>query len=428
MNVKKLILCIPTYNTPYRIKDILARHVNTLKKLGIDIYVYDSSDNADTEEVVNEYKAVYEGLIYAKVDSTVHSNRKVYNLYKQLSCDERYDYIWVSSDHFGWTETLFANIQNKLSEDYDAIIVNKRDIEKIGDKIYTDYNELFLECAWHMTMYGATILKRGTMLKDVEWERLEKQYLIPERLNHSHVALYFEQLCRLPQFRVFHMSFMINDLVTVGGRIGATWVKQVFDIWCDYWENMICALPSCYKHKEEVVRSHGLCAGVFVYKSLLYLRIDGILNTQVYFKYRGHWKKYTDVKEYKIFLLSIIPSRILKLYELRKIKCQKKKRTKELIEFCKKYKKLYIYGCGSIAKRYAHNMEELQIEYDGHVVSEKKVSDEKFNNRPIIEMNEEVMNDDNVGIIIALNSGNFNEVMWDKGLIRIKERVFSEYL
>ena len=47
--------CIPTYNHPDTIRDVLEKSAALYKEYGIDIYIYDSSEERDTEDIVNEF-------------------------------------------------------------------------------------------------------------------------------------------------------------------------------------------------------------------------------------------------------------------------------------------------------------------------------------------------------------------------------------
>ena len=59
--------CIPTYNHPDTIRDVLEKSAALYKEYGIDIYIYDSSEERDTEDIVNEFiQCGYDNIFYIK--------------------------------------------------------------------------------------------------------------------------------------------------------------------------------------------------------------------------------------------------------------------------------------------------------------------------------------------------------------------------
>ena len=53
--MKKLAICVPTYKHVDVVKEILLYSNGYLKKHGVDIYYYDSSENDDLHRIIEQY-------------------------------------------------------------------------------------------------------------------------------------------------------------------------------------------------------------------------------------------------------------------------------------------------------------------------------------------------------------------------------------
>lgn len=70
--------CIPTYNHPDTIRDVLEKSAALYKEYGIDIYIYDSSEERDTEDIVNEFiQCGYDNIFYIKMECSMREKLKV---------------------------------------------------------------------------------------------------------------------------------------------------------------------------------------------------------------------------------------------------------------------------------------------------------------------------------------------------------------
>ena len=95
----KLCICMPTCNRSACIDRTLSKELEILKRTGIDIWIYDSSNNDDTERLVSDYQhRGYQNLFYRRVNHEIHPNRKAYGIFKEAE-QTGYDYIWLIHDH-----------------------------------------------------------------------------------------------------------------------------------------------------------------------------------------------------------------------------------------------------------------------------------------------------------------------------------------
>ena len=397
-------------------------------KHGMDIYIYDSSEGKATEDVVRDFMRENRSLYYVRVDSTVHSNMKVYGIFKEFGRNGKYDYLWVCSDSIRWKDNALTEIVSYMEQGYDLIIPNYRDVEKIGVREYKDYNKLFEDCAWHMTLYGAVILKTSVMLQDVEWNALEKEYCVPDSINHSHVAFYFEKLLRVPQWKAIHFNVSLTDFIASSLKEQSGWYKNTFYVWCYCWPCMIRKLPKEYRNKKAVIKKGGVNSQILVYSNFINLRLAGILTEDIYRQYKKEWHRLTNMPGVVVWLMVKLPPHIVKLMNMSElVRLWKIKRVKREIKiFCRRFSEIYIYGAGQKAQRYTSYLDEMGIRFNGYLTTSLEGKADKLNGHEIFQYNKELLQKGKTGILLALNPTNTYEV-WNGVLSEMdRKSVFSE--
>lgn len=421
----KLAICIPTYNRPDILQDVIMKSFALYQKYGIDVYIFDSSEDAETEKVVEKYKDIYSNLSYIRIDPSVHSNMKVYIIYQHFQQNALYEYIWICSDTIRWSERVVKDVCQNLDKEYDLIIVNPRDVENLGTRIYNDKNDFFLDCAWHMTHYGASVVKLGTLLKNVDWEYMIARYAIPERINHSHVALYFEQLSMLDSFKALHVSVKRKDCLFSVLKDKSGWYPHTFFVWCKCWSSMIEALPDCYHNKDKVMKKHGTNSRILGLDSLVELRDANIYSLKVYKQYKLEIEKTSDVNPVLLFLIALMPRHFFTF--LSKKAKYKRKIKKELSKFCAGFKSIYIYGCGRKGVHFAEYLEKMGVSYQGFLVSALPEDEKRiFREHSVQKYSAAFLEDKNAAILLALNKENTAEVLISYPELANSKQVFVD--
>ena len=424
------IICIPTYNRPEVIEELLIRYQKTYDRLGYDIAIYDSSDNNATENIVRNYQYKY-NLSYFRIDTDVHSNAKVYYIYKWFEEQDNYEYIWLQSDSIRWINDALEKITNIVDlGNYDLIIPNYRDVEGIGDREYNDINGFFEDCAWHMTLYGATIVKK-TVIKNTNWKTLERKYMRADRINFSHVGLYFEQISRMPLFQAFHISLPKYSLISSLHKKEPGWRKETFFIHFKVFPNVINDLPEIYHNKEAVIKKEAINSGELTIEGIKKLRSISVLDFKSFVTYNIDFRKYSNVGIPSIFLWSVLPKWLAK----RRLSQNKAnmRLSKDLRSFCSKYKNIYIYGCGAKADRYATMLEDMNIQYNCFLISKGQedkmnLSASLFHGKTVTEITDEHINAPDNGIVLALNPINTKQVLDSLKNKNIESGLYSEVL
>lgn len=411
MERKELAICIPTYNRASIMEETLIRSLEKYAQRDWDLYIYDSSTNNDTKVVVEKYMEKFPRLIYKRIDSYVHSNLKVYTILENFGYSKEYEYVWVCTDYITWSERILDIIKDNFKSKYDLLIVNNRDIEKIGTTEFFDYNTFFLSCAWHMTFYGATIYNAKTMLWDVPWTYLKEKYCIPERINFSHVAYCFEKICTLPQFSAKHFSLQPKDKQSSPmKRFEKRWKSDTFYIFCDCWISTIKALPECYHNKDSVIRKHGINSQLFSGENLIRLREEGLYTHDIYKKYKKEWKILTNVPKWRLKTIALFPYRWAWVLQFKDF-YNTKKTEYRIVKFVSSYSQIYVYGCGLRAATYLQYLKKNNIDFKGFLVTSIREEKRTFMGKKVQTFNQDILSDPEIGLILALGKTNAQEVM-----------------
>lgn len=423
MGEVKLAVCVPTYKRPEVIQEFMENMAFQYIQYGFNIFIYDSSEDSLTEQIVKKGMLQYKDLHYVRIAPSVHSNMKVYDIFREFGKLQEYNYLWICSDYIRWTRRVLDSVNACINQGYDIIIPNYQDVEKIGNKEYTDKNTLFLDCAWHMTLFGAAVLKVSTMLTGVNWDALIEKYMVSDCINHSHVAFYFEKISTMKDWKAIHLSFLKSDMIVSSFRKYSGWHKDVFYVWCHCWPTVINKLPECYNNKQEVIKKIGVNAGILSYQNLRKLRGQNIFNREIYLCYKNEWRNLTNVPKFIIWEISMIPLEIINRNEAKKEVLLKTK----IKKFCRKFDVIYIFGAGRKAGRYTGYLNEMNLSFKAYLVSKEMDNVKMKEGHKVIQFNKELLNDGKVGILLALNEENTKEAM-ENILCDINHRmIFSEF-
>lgn len=421
--MKQLAICIPTYNQPEMIREMFIRCLDFYNEFGIDLYIFDSSPDMETETVIGQYKEKYKNIFYKHLSSDIHSNMKVLKAYQEIIGMGEYAYLWLCPDYIQLTREGAICVLDHCSEGFDICVLNYRDVEHLGEKIYTDINTFFLDCAWHMSSYMATII-RISSFANIEWDKFYEKYTTPKRVNHSHVAFYFEQLAKLSQVKAVHIPLSSAHIRISTYRKESFWKKDVFPIWCEYWPDMIDALPDRYQYKKEVVKKLGVNTGILGWENFKALRKEKIYTKEVYQRYKKEWKSLTNVPGGLLWMLAVLPAGTVSLLKRPSLKQMALK--SRLRRFCSGNRSIVIYGCGFIAEKTSILLDELHMNYQGYVVSDCSNEKRSFHGRPVIEYGELLKKGLDVGVIMALNKENALQVIKEKQQLQ-SYKVFYMY-
>lgn len=428
--MKKIAICMVTYNRAVIVDDIIKHWLPMIAADVGDIYVYDSSTNNETESLTNELRNLYSNLHYIRIRSDIHSNEKVYQIYKSEYICKNYKYVWMIPDYYVLSNCVIKEILDDLNKEYDMYMVDIHDVEGVGSRTCEDKNEIFFRYAWALTHYGTMIVNSSSVLNVADWEYFEKKYLVPEHKNFSHVALYFEMMIRIDDFRFYHKSISVIDVYSSKYLGTSRYLNEYFEIWAEYWPSTVYDLPDFYVNKREAIKRLSTYSGNMGSKNLIQLRKASVLTCKKFWKYVMKWNQVSSASRGMFFLCTYAPVKWIEkiavyngfkgaFYEL----CNEIK----LKHFCKKYKIIYLYGAGICAERYVKFLKKNKIDFHGFLVTYQDKTESELLGHPVRVFSSVDISKD-VGIIVAVSEKYRKEILSILYKTEAKNNLFVENL
>lgn len=410
---KKIGICIVTYNRAIVLKDVCLTITEMKNRDFFDVYIYDSSSNEETKIEMAGIIGQEENFFYIKLPDTTHSSKKLYDIYQDKFIQDSYEYLWITPDYFCLKENVLKKILLLLDNKWDMIMLDFYDRKERGNKSYSRPNEIFNEYAWSLTQYGIILLNCETILKNLDWNEMERKYLVEQYQNFSHVIMYFLVMLKIPDLKFFHLSISPNEVYTSPHKKGSSYFSEYLHIWGHCWYESIHALPKEYTNKDKVIKDACINTDNLGFKNLIQLRVNGVLTKEEFHKYKNIWPIISTVDPIKVWCILYAPITVIKmiaeygslknwfLYSIFMIRLKK---------FCNKYEKIFMYGAGVQAQKYADILEKNKIHFEGFVVTDSKKNMSTLKNHQVFEVSQlEVRGIE--GIILALNKKNRKEVI-----------------
>lgn len=438
-----IAFCIPTYNRSIIIQEFCDELLDTYFEYGIDVYIYDSSEDDETQKIIAEYMGKYENLYYIRINSRIDGMKKAYMIFQKYGLNKEYKYLWMCGDSLRYDErSLNAVITTTQKGNYDLIIVDALDPEPDdADHVINDKNVLFSECGPIMTLFGAVIIRMDTFDTNVDWNEMEKKYMQDDSIYYSHVGFYFEQLNKMKTFTAIHCFMDKNGFRISKYKSSFIIWKRTFYFYCETWYNTVMKLPDEYKDKKKVIKLMGEKYNFNDYYISEY-KIHEVLNVKSFFRYYDRWETLTDYPRYMVFMLAILPTSVALKMLLKPSKTEmqeKRSNIQKLYSFVSKRKHIYLYGAGQYGLLYENEMKKLGIHIDGFTVTKKMGKNMVNSQLPIISIDE--INDfTDVGFIIATGKSYREEItrllsektdlqnVFSKQIVLEKEWMLSHYL
>jgi len=299
---RKVAYCIPTYNHPAIIKGVLQRCASLYQEMGIDVYLYDSSTNEETKEVVDAFleKGIH-NLYYVRISPEIWIDEKLLMIFSGYGLLHKYKYIWPVKDRNFADKPLLEAVLEEAEKDYEAIFLEVMDTgicetEKPGRVVYSEAAEFYKDWAWLATSMDVTLFRTDTLLSRIDWEEFQARYFWNGENQFDHFTVLFHGLAQKEKSSVC-MLYGKNIYFYTMKSGGSMWIKDIFNIWGNLWLKVNHAFPSCYdKYKERVIHQGASLSWIFGSQDqLVNLKQQGILTEQAYEEIKERWEKLSDV-------------------------------------------------------------------------------------------------------------------------------------
>jgi hypothetical protein len=301
---KILTISIPTYNRSEILRDNLLKILDVCQIHGIDINIYDESNNNDTQKIIDQLTINYDILHYYKNPKKLGYGKNFIN----ALTSPKTDYVWLLGDsqciNYNFLDSILTILRQKK---FGIIAVNSDGIElSQKSKSYHDRNEVLEKFGSYMTLAGATIYSKKciSMIYDYDFSNT---------INFPQILVSFKYLATECSF------YWINNKVLSPHKmkISSYWNKDIFKVFLIDWTNTIMSLSQSYDQNicKKIIIEHS--NQLFDFITFLNLRRRGMYNYRDYKRYSGDLKMHSKVNKYFLIMITFIPIIVLnKLYKI----------------------------------------------------------------------------------------------------------------
>lgn len=306
-----LAVIIPTCNRATVVDHLLFQSAYQLRKYGVDIIIYDSSNDDKTENCVRNFQL--EGcwnVHYHRYDGEFDGfslDHKVISAYKDYA--DRYKYLWVCRDGLIITPDLcMENIIKYVQNGADCIIVDAkfRNDNKSSEVVYRGKQD----CADLLRQEGARTTVLGTFIFSGE---LIKKIVSAIPLDEKTYGLW---LPAAPLHYFAKQPFLVvryvGDLFfyNTAGTANSFWNAsgKAMEQWAYRWYTIVMNLPECYNAaKNDVLKINMFDFHPFYLTSLMRMRSNGGLSFSIVRKYEKYLPFVSDTSMWKYYAVSFMP-------------------------------------------------------------------------------------------------------------------------
>ena len=294
--------CILTKDHPEVMKEISLNFYAPLTAKGFDIYIYDSSEDNRTEQLIKAWnQAGYKNIYYVDSRFTKTGDEKLVAIYMGYGLQKEYDYIWNAKDRTMFSSNFLEKVVNDMQESPDIILAGREDDSyfyskpKFEDE-YTDPVKFFKDFGATTTSWDAVIINRNTMLKDIDWDAYEKTYKVGYSNPFNQTTVIFARLAELDKAKVLIERPEEYDRLC-STLSGSSWAASTVDLWGVRWVSAINRLPSIYDdYKKHVIKVETMHKNVFgSHEQLMGLASKNYLNKDNFSSIRDYFFELSDV-------------------------------------------------------------------------------------------------------------------------------------
>ena len=306
-----MVVVIPTANRPMSIDALLFSAAKDLLRYGIDIVIYDSSEDEKTHAVTANFQLDgYDNIYYKRYTGPYDGfsiDEKVMSAFREHL---HYDYIWACRDGLIPTPSEFYHdLVTAIEDGADYIVVDSlyRNNYRYCYKEYTDCLEFFRDNSARIVFLGSLIFKNSAVRKLLQNRTANKGndyfWLTSALLNEIAVESFSARLIISNTYFFCDKNFQTN-----------VEDKEFLEIFGQCWSQEIAALPSVYdSEKISAMRIQMFDFHPFFLRSILRLRASSNFNLSIYRKYETVLTKVSTMPCWKFYFAAFVPKSIAKL-------------------------------------------------------------------------------------------------------------------
>lgn len=293
----KMAVCIPTYQRPEVIEDVLFHCAETYKRYGLDVYYYDSSEDDNTRKVIESYQSAgYDNLYCIRVNSKISLGVKLEHVMMMRSIKKEYEYMWYLRDRCWCEEKTLRLMYRAMEDEHDLIFLDVGHPDEEELLICNDADAFYHRCGDYATSMDTAIYNVKTMLKDdFSMKEFKAKYDWEYRRSFQHFLLLFEQLSKKEKPDICLLSG--KNMAVVHSRKGSsTWSDKRLEVWAKRWVQANEALPVCYTDREDIIKRTASFPWILGDINILVdLHNKRILTPEYYEEIKNSWERVSDI-------------------------------------------------------------------------------------------------------------------------------------
>lgn len=303
-----ICVVIPTHGRSDILKECLVNVLDKYYIYGIDVIVFDSSTDNETEEMVNKLRGEkYTNLYFKKYNGRLDDRSiddKVISAYAYFS--EIYKYVWVVRDRMMiHIENIYTQLRECFDNNADFIVVYNFGSGCITKETYTNALDLFKEQFCNMMVLGNTIFRSETIKKIINTIKVDKSK------NYSlwQPLAIFEYIAK-NKFLAYAFAqnvFYFHPAAYRRGG-GSFWLKFYMWQWYKQITTIMTNLPEYYgKYRIIMLKENNRCFNLHGPNFLLGARVAGGLNYRLVKKYSSYIKIADDNYLVAMYFIALLP-------------------------------------------------------------------------------------------------------------------------
>lgn len=292
--MKKIAVCIPTYNHPDTVEDVLGRCINVYNAYGLDFFYFDGSTDDRTKNVVAAFiEKGFSNLYYFHIEDKNGEER--FNMI--MSAEgvlSEYEYIWYCKDRSYCTENSIEKIVETAGKHPDIIFFGML-VEFASDElVYDNSVDFYGDWGWLATSMDVAIVRRETILKNFYRDKYMNEYW-------RHFMLIFNELANLDKVQIVVLNSKCAGLYN-SNLTKSMWTDKVFKIWIDEWISANENLNEIYHvYMDRIIKMATSLPWILGgERRLVELHELGVLNPECLDVIQKDWDRVSDVPFEKV--------------------------------------------------------------------------------------------------------------------------------
>lgn len=306
-----MVLIVPTANRAKAVDSFLFTASRDLLRFGIDVVIYDSSDDERTRAVTANFQLEdFVNIHYERYTGGfdgISLDEKVMTAYREHL---DYDYIWVCRDG---TIPLIGSCYHELlwavdhGADWIAIDSIYRNEMRWRLKKYDNCVDFFSENSARLSILGASIYKSSFIQEGLETQPLSE-------INQGFWQP-FAPLHQLAKKAYIAILIIANTgTFNAGSPPKSFWNASLLAAYAGYWYDGVKNLPDVYESAKKAALPIEMSDfHPFHLKSMLSLRAGGGFSLSTYKKYKNRLSQMSDTPPWKFYLAALIPKPLARL-------------------------------------------------------------------------------------------------------------------